>query len=209
MVVPGAGCGCACGVPPGTMPGTPEGGATVDGAANGGCPVTGAGGNTAFGTTVLFVGGAAHGALGAGMMLEIEGIKPPLEKHGSGGQALTGVEQTGLGQAGGGQTGAAYMGGGPWLYATMNSPGASGTGDPLVGCGVLLCPVSFASSPSRFLSWLHRPKSPFLGGGSGTGAEQVVVPQGLLTGDGAWAEELPPMLMHPVRVRLEAATTAA
>jgi len=45
--------------------------------------------------------------------------------------------------------------------------------------------------------------------GAGSGAEQVVVPQGLLTGEGAWAEELPPMLMHPVRVRLEAATTAA
>ncbi len=91
------------------------------------------------------------------------------------------------------------------MYDTMNSPGARGTGELL--CCSLLWPVSRANRPSRFLSWLQSPRSPFLGAGSG--AEQVVVPQGLLTGEGAWAEELPPMLMHPVRVRLEAATTAA
>ena len=70
VVVPGAGCGCACGVP--------EGGATVEGA-SGGWPVTGAGGSTALGTTVVLLGGDAQGALGAGMMLETEGINPPLE----------------------------------------------------------------------------------------------------------------------------------
>ena len=91
------------------------------------------------------------------------------------------------------------------MYDTMNSPGASGTGE-LLACS-LLWPVRRASRPSRFFSWLHKPRNPFLGAGSG--AEQVVVPQGLLTGAGALAEELPPMLMHPVRVRLEAATTAA
>ena len=56
------------------------------------------------------------------------------------------------------------------------------------------------------MSWLQRPKKPFF---SGSGAEQVVVPQGLLTGAGALAEDLPPMLVHPVRVRLAAATKAA
>jgi hypothetical protein len=99
VVVPGAGWGCACGVPLGAMPGAPDGGATVDGA-SGGWPVTGAGGSTALGTMVPLVGGAAQGALGAGMMLEMDGMSELFAEQGSGMQALTGVEHTGVEHAG-------------------------------------------------------------------------------------------------------------
>lgn len=83
------------------MPGVPEGGATVEGA-SGGWPVTGAGGNTALGTMVPLLAGAAHGALGAGMMLEMDGMNELFAAQGSGMQALTGVEHTGVEHAGGG-----------------------------------------------------------------------------------------------------------
>ena len=85
VVLPGAGVGWAWGVP--------AGGATVFGA-NGGGLVTGAGGNTPEGITLLVAGGE-QGMVGAGMMLETEGISVLAGEKDSVMQAPTGVEHAG------------------------------------------------------------------------------------------------------------------
>ena len=73
--------------------GVPAGGATVFGA-NGGGLVTGAGGNTPEGITLLVAGGE-QGMVGAGMMLETEGISVLAGEKDSVMQAPTGVEHAG------------------------------------------------------------------------------------------------------------------
>ena len=61
-----------------------------------------------------------------------------------------------------------------------------------------------ANKPGLLLSWLHSPRNPFLGG-SGAGAPQVAVSQGLW---GGVAADLPPMLWQPAKARPDSATKA-